>query len=343
MESAEPAEETPAENAPEASAASTSASTSGGSTESSAADSSELAEGAEGGEAPYKNLFVPLVLVPAAIVATILFVFVMFSAVTGGESSLQENVQKVMTGGQNERDQALLQLVRQLELNREAKAKGEELPYPVEGGFTASLRKAWESLPPEDVALRFVVATALMQNDPEEGPEKLLELAQLDEELDPEGDFRFKALLNLGSTGDPTVRPQLIRSLSDPDRGLRAVAAVALQRIPGEETAEALAGALLDEDFDVKANAALSLSHFADPRAADTLRWLTEEETYTQEHARDEARFGKAERISSSRAQAVHALARLKRSEDRPLLEALAADGSDLIVKSAALEELGQW
>src|SRR5262249_49357309 len=94
---------------------------------------------------PYRNLFVPLIVVPAVIVGAILLVFLFFGAITGREASLSENIDKVITGGQAERKQAAFNMVRQIAENREAQGEGHSAPWPVEADFLPKLRRAWES------------------------------------------------------------------------------------------------------------------------------------------------------------------------------------------------------
>ena len=64
------------------------------------------------GESPYKNLLVPLVVVPALIVMVLVLVFVLFGAVAGKEDSPRENLDRLLHGGFNERKQAAFNLVR---------------------------------------------------------------------------------------------------------------------------------------------------------------------------------------------------------------------------------------
>ena len=62
---------------------------------------------------PYRNLWVPLVVVPALIVMVLVLVFVFFSSIVGEEASPRENLARMLEGGANERRQASFNLVRQ--------------------------------------------------------------------------------------------------------------------------------------------------------------------------------------------------------------------------------------
>jgi hypothetical protein len=52
-------------------------------------------------ESPYKNLLVPLVVVPFMVVGVLVLVFVFFGAVAGEETSIEENLRRVVDGGLN--------------------------------------------------------------------------------------------------------------------------------------------------------------------------------------------------------------------------------------------------
>ena len=64
-------------------------------------------------EAPYRNLLVPLIVVPAGIVLALVLVFALFGLIAGDPASPQENLDKLINGGTNEREQAAFGLVLQ--------------------------------------------------------------------------------------------------------------------------------------------------------------------------------------------------------------------------------------
>jgi hypothetical protein len=293
---------------------------------------------------PYKNLFVPLIVVPAVIVGAIILVFLFFGAITGREASLSENLDRVVNGGQAERKQATFNMVRQIAENREALLEGRDSPWPVESDFLPKLRRAWESTSSGDPSIRLVLASLLSQLDDPQGVPSLLALLDLPAGEDPDGSIRFNALANLGVLGDPRAEASAIRILQQgDDAGLRAVAAIALQRIPGEAGRAALGAALGDPVLEVRANAALALAMRGDPAGAGVLRDLLDPTVYQAEHGRDGAKFAEARRISESRVAAIGALARLHRPEDRAEIERVAAKDDDLAVREAGMKALEAW
>ena len=293
---------------------------------------------------PYRNLFVPLVVVPAAIVGSIVLVCLFFGAISGREASLAENLDRVVHGGQNDRKQAAFNMVRQIAENRQARAEGRDLPWPLEADFPSKLRHAWGTSADSEPQIRLVLASLLAQIEDEEGVPNLVALLDVPDTDDPDGSIRFNALATLGSLGDPRAEAPAIRVLeSGADPGLRAVAAIALQRIPGEAGLLALREAMEDPAFEVRANAALALAMRGDPAGVSVLRDLLEKDTYDAERDRDAGKFAEARRISESRVAALAALARLRRPEDRAVIEALADEESDLAVREAAMKALEGW
>lgn len=297
----------------------------------------------ETGPSPYKNLFVPLVVVPAAIVGAIVLVFLFFGAIAGHEASLEENLERVVIGGAGDHTQAAFNLVRQIAENQAASTEGRPLPWPIDASFLPKLRAARAATPPDDHMIRLVLASLAGQlGDPDAVPDLMALLESMDAE-DPEG-VHFHALANLGALGDARAAPVLVRYLEhSTDAGLRSVAAIALQRSPGDDGVRALVGALDDPAFEVRANAAISLSMRGDAAGARVLRELLKSSVYAAEHELDARKYSQPRRISESRVKAVEALARLKLSEDKVELARVAADDSDLAVREAAMKALAGW
>jgi HEAT repeat protein len=319
---------------------------------SAAAENAENAAGAAGaagaGEGPpaagpYRNLWVPLLVVPAGIVMVLLCVFLFFGAIAGQERSLADNLRLVVEGGANERKQAAFQLGVQAAENQQAVNEGREPPWRAEAGFADELQSAWAGVPADDHEIRLALACLQAQQGDGRGIDHLLALLDAPDLGDDAGRLRFQALAQLGALGDPRGRDALVRHLDDPDRGLRSVAAIGLQKHPGEETVAALRGALGDPELEVRANAAISLATLGDPSGGAVLIDLLDPELYAGEHGRHKERFARARLVTESRRQAVEALGRLHRPEDRGRIEALAAGDPDLTVREAAMRVLGAW
>lgn len=309
------------------------------------------ASGAAGGSAaeaeppsgPYKNLWVPLLVVPAGIVMVLLCVFLFFGAIGGRDTSLAENLQRVVNGGANEREQALLSLVVQVQENQIALDAGREPPWKAEEGFVETLRASYGKVDETDYEIRMTLASLQAQLGDDEGVTHLLDVLQLGPEEDPDGKLRFNALAQLGALGDERARADLLRYLGDTDPGLRSIAAVSLKKFPGEDTLAGLRGGLGDLDFVVRANAALSLASLGDASGAGLLVDMLDPALYAGEREAHERRFQRPDLVIESRRQAVEALGLLRRAEDQARLEALAEDDPDLAVREEAMRALASW
>ena len=305
-------------------------------------------EGAdEGSGAPYRNLLVPLVVVPALIVMVLVLVYALFGAILGEESTPRENVQRLLQGGVNEREQAAFSLVRQfLEAHQ-----GDEAPdWDLDAGLLPDIQRAHRASAdvraPGDVPPYLALTLLLVWLDDPEGVLHLAQLTALDEAQDPDGVFRSYAAYALGNFGEHyeaaeqrTAREALFRLIEGDDRALRVVSAGALQTLPGPETTAVLTGLLAQPDLDLRGTAALSLAQLGSDAGAGVLRELAlGTEAYEAERAADPEgrRWMKALDISQSRQKALAALAHIDRLPPREELERLAEEDPDGEIRALA-------
>lgn len=297
--------------------------------------------------APYRNLFVPLFVVPAGIVMVLVLVFVLFGQIAGHEASLDENLERVRGAGRNERAQALLLVVQQVQENWAAVQEGRELPWPVEGDLVERLERVWDETPREEASFRYVLASALLQADPQAGLDRLIECLAYGEEEDPGGKVRFHAAVALGvlaRDAGPAERARVGEAvaplLDGGDAGLTVVAAAALQNVPGEASRAALRGLLGADSLEVRGQAAVSLSHLGDPAGAAVLWELLDPDAFARERERNREKFADRGLVSAVRRRAVAALVRLARPEDLERLRTLSREEPDLEVREAVLRGL---
>jgi HEAT repeat protein len=297
-------------------------------------------------ESPYKNLLVPLVVVPALIVMVIVVVFVLFGAIAGHESSPRENLDKVLHGGKNERQQAAFALVRQVLENRQAQGAGRAPEWDIDPSFLPELRAALEQTDelesPGDVPTPLVLASLLAQLGDAGGVTRLGELTALSARLDPGGEYRFHAASALGAIGPELEAAEresaanvLIGLLESPDPGLVLVAVAGLQNLPGPRTVPALEGMLGSRVLEQRATAALSLATLGEASAAPVLLEMLALEPYEAERELDPHKWP-PRRVSESRRKALAALARLACPPERAVLERLAGEDPDPLVRDAA-------
>jgi len=314
-------------------------------------------EGAPAGEAsaalpesPYKNLLVPLVVVPALIVMVLVLVFALFGSIAGKEDSPRENLDRLLHGGANEREQAAFNLVRQVLDYRRAHAEGGAPEWDIDASFLPDLRAAHEQVgAPEsakDVPIPLVLSSLMAQLGDPEGVHQLIEMTRLPERADPDGSFRIDAVFTLGAIGRELAEPEraaaaaaLIELLSSEDAGLVLASTASLQNLPGDEVRAALAGCLADSRVEIRLQAAISLVRLGDPAGIGVLREMIHPEPYRAEHDLDPRKWA-PQRVSESRVKAVQALRELGEPIEPELLERWARDDPDSAIRALARELL---
>jgi hypothetical protein len=286
----------------------------------------------------YRNLWVPLVVVPFLVVGVIVLVFVFFGAIRGTEASMEENLQRAVHGGANERKQASVSLAAQALENSVALSQGRPPVWPAPANFLDDLLKAWDEMPSDDnPRIRLVVAQLSAQYGDPQALDKLAQVLAIEDSEDPSGELRVYAMLALTWLGDPRAADLIVPFLDHEDPFLRQSAAGALQDVPGETSRAALRRLLSDASLELRGQAAISLARLGDPSGADVLRELVRPESYLAESERAPGKFEGRRSVHAARIEGVRGLARLARPEDRELLAALAAGDEDPAVREAAM------
>jgi hypothetical protein len=296
---------------------------------------------------------VPLVVVPALIVMVLVLVFTAFGAIAGHEASPRENVERLLSGGFNERQQAAFGLVRQVVENWQARADGRDPEWEIEPDLIPELRRAWEQNremeDPGDVPIPLALTVILARLGDEEASVRLGEMTGLGAALDPDGTYRMNAAFALGSMGErmsagqrSTAARALLHLLDDPDVGMRLSGVCALQSLPAPETIPALQRMLSESSLQVRGCAALSLARLGDESGVPVLREMLSAEAYREERERDSRLWAKERFISDSRKKALSALVELGHPPDRAALERMAEGDEDASVRELARDLLAE-
>lgn len=299
------------------------------------------------GGGPYRNLLVPLIVVPALIVMVFVLVWTFFGTITGRESSPEENVERLLHGGANERTQAAFNLVRQALEDWEAGTARGEGAWHLDETLLPKLRRAWEDTSdvqaPGDVPIPLALGILLAQLGDPDGVARLAAMTRLSPEVDPAGEYRAYAGFALGSLGKglagrdlDVAREALVALLGEEDQGLRLVAAIALQAVPGPETVAVLRGLLRERSLEMRGNAALSLARLGDGSGAAVLREMLSPEAYRAEHEEEARKWAKARLVSESRCKALAALDSIDALPPADELARLAQDDPDPEVRQLA-------
>lgn len=298
---------------------------------------------------PYRNLWVPLIVVPALIVVVLVLIFLLFGAIAGEQSTVSDNLRDVVSGGANERGQALFALARKFVENGEARRAGRPEPWPIDrSGIATELRAAWERVPKEDYAIRTVLASLLAQLADPQGVPYLVSMLEISDADDPDVAVRFAVLANLVQTdseamADERVAAAFERLATHQDHDLRSFAIVALRKLPPERARPGLVRALSDRYLQMRLNAAVGLAENGDAAGREVLIDCLEPGVYAAERRERPERWTRGAEISTARQQALKALGRLAVPADRELALRLAEQGEDPNLKGVALEVLRSW
>ncbi|NOT32203.1 MAG: hypothetical protein HOP15_17285 [Planctomycetes bacterium] len=313
----------------------------------SAAGTTSASATESGPDSPYKNLLVPLVVVPALIVMVLVLVFALFSGVVGREDSPRENLERVLNGGFNDRRQAAFGLVRQVLVYQRARAQGEEPEWEIDASFLPELQAARAQLAPiqapGDLATAFVLSSLMATLGEPAGVTQLLEMLELPDEVDPGSEYRMHSAMALGALAPDLAAPErervrvaLVRLLASSDSGLVLYAVAGLQKLPGEDTLAALKGMLANELLEVRASAALSLAVLGDRAGLGLLEEMLSLAPYEAERV-SHPRKWPSPVVSESRVKALDALAALGAAPNAEALRRLAEGDLDPNFRRAVL------
>ncbi len=293
-------------------------------------------------ESPYKNMWMPLVVIPSAIVLVLVLIFLAFGGITGREPSIEANLALVTNGGKNERTQAAFNLSQKIVANSNAILEGQPAPWPVPADLQQRVEGAFAATREDEISAKVVLASLLVQLGDESGVQHLIELMEMGDAADPEGTNRFVVLVTLGTSGDDRALPAVISACESQDVGLRSLAAILLQQFEGEGVVPALQALLHTGELEVRANAAISLTKHKDASGAELLYDLMGKDLYEAEKKSNPMRFRSDLLVRRSRSKAVLALARLGRIQDRQRVQAHGAD-ADLEFRAVVLDTLQNW
>jgi HEAT repeat protein len=274
-------------------------------------------------------LAVQFFLIPLAVVAVAVSVYVGFRSLLADARTPEDYLREVQMGGSNRRWPAAYELSR---LMSDPKVRADTSLAP-------ALVKAFENSE-GDAQVRRYLALAIGRLDPPLPPEGITDLTRaLD---DPDSETRISVIWALGSSQDPAVVPRLIPlyTAADGDPGVRKMVVYALGALPGDAQTVTLRTALQDTAADVRWNAAVALSRKGSREGVSVLKQMLDrayvERTVTREVRQDSDQDPIADVMISG----LRAAAALKDESLRPSIEALSRNDRSMKVRDAALEAL---
>jgi HEAT repeat protein len=274
-------------------------------------------------------LAVQFFLIPMAVVALAVGVYVGFRSLLADSRTPQDYLREVQTGGSARRWPAAYELSR---LMADPKVRADKTLGP-------ALVKAFQASK-DDPQVRRYLALALGRLDPPLPPDAIADLTHaLD---DPDGETRISVIWALGSSGDPAVVPRLVPlySAQSSDAGVRKMVVYALGALPGDEQIPTLQRALQDEVPDVRWNAAVALARKGRHDGVPVIRQMLDRAYVEQTVKRDVRVDEDQDPIADVMISGLRAAAALKDDALKPSIAALSRGDRSLKVRDAALEAL---
>jgi len=216
-----------------------------------------------GGEGPLYapesgfSLFLKLFIVPAAIVAVALGIFMLGTLAVQHPKSAEEYLEELKSDSTSRRWQAAYELSRMLN-------QGEKIQF--DDNLKADLVKTFAESKKDDPRVREYLALVLGRLK-EKTAVPVLADAVTDESID----VKVYSLWAIGNIEDPAGGPAALTALSDPDTGVQRMAVGALSALKYGPAKNALEAELTNANAGLKYDSAVALARLKDDKAIPTL------------------------------------------------------------------------
>ncbi|HWF85795.1 MAG TPA: HEAT repeat domain-containing protein [Vicinamibacterales bacterium] len=274
-------------------------------------------------------LAVQFFLIPLAVVAVTVSVYVGFRSLLADARTPQDYLAEVQNGGSDRRWPAAYELSR---LMADPKVRADRTLAP-------SLIKAFQQSK-DDAQVRRYLALAIGRLDP---PLPTAAVAELTQALDdPDSETRISVIWALGSSGDPAVVPRLLAlyTAQSSDAGIRKMVIYALGALPGDAQVDTLRTALEDPTTDVRWNAAVALARHHNRDGVSVLKQMLDRSYVESAVKRNVRQDDDQDPIAEVMIGGLRAAATLKDESLRPSVATLSQNDRSIRVREAALEAL---
>jgi len=274
-------------------------------------------------------LAVQFFLIPLAVVALAVSVYVGFRSLLADARTPQDYLREVQVGGLNRRWPAAYELSR---LMADPRVRADKTLGP-------ALIKAFQNSK-GDAQVRRYLALAIGRLDPPLPPDAIAELTEALEDADSE--VRISAIWALASSGDAAVVSRLmpLYSAQDGDAGIRKMVVYALGALPGDGQIAILRTALHDDAPDVRWNAAVALARKGSHEGVPVLRQMLDRQYVEQTVKREVRQDADEDPIADVMISGLRAAATLNDQALKSSVTALSQNDRSLRVRNAALEAL---
>jgi hypothetical protein len=274
-------------------------------------------------------LAVQFFLIPLAVVAIAISVYIGFRSLLADDRGPQDYLAEIRNGGSSRRWPAAYELSR---LMADPKVRADKSLAP-------ALVKAFQDAAGDQQVRRYL-ALAIGRLDPPLPADAVADLTHALE--DPDSETRISVIWALGSSGDPAVVPRLISlyTAQDSDAGIRKMVVYALGALPGDAQTDTLRTALQDGTADVRWNAAVALARHNNHEGVGVLRQMLDRPYVEQTVKRDVRVDEDQDPVADVMISGLRAAASLKDAALRPAVERLSQTDKSLKVRQAAIEAL---
>jgi HEAT repeat protein len=291
-------------------------------------------------------LAVQFFLIPLAVVAIAVSVYVGFRSLLADSRSPHDYLAEIRTGGSSRAWPAALELSAAMS---DPKARSDKQ-------LASELVKAFADSRDADPRVRKYLALAIGRVDPPLPPDAVdvllasLDLPEKPWTPDPWSRFngwtpemaetRISTIWALSGSGDERVVARLTPLFAVPDPGVRKIVVYALGALPGTTQIDTLRTALQDDTADVRWNAAVALARKNNREGVPVLRQMLDR-TYVEQTVKREVRLDEdKDPIADVMISGLRAAATLKDESLKPSISALSTSDRSMKVRDAALEAL---
>jgi len=275
-------------------------------------------------------LAVQFFLIPLAVVAVTVSVYVGFRGMLTDARTAQDYLAEVQNGGTERRWPAAYELSR---LMADPKVRADKTLGP-------ALVRAFEQAKTDDPAVRRYLALAIGRLDPPLTPDAIRDLTEALDDSDSE--VRISAIWALGSSGDPAVVPRLLALYQEQnvDAGIHKMIVYALGALPGDAQIDTLRTALQDSTPDVRWNAAVALARHGRHEGASVLRQMIDRQYVQSAVTREVRQDEDQDPVADVMISGIRASAAIRDESLKPPIEALSQSDRSMKVRQAAIEAL---
>jgi HEAT repeat protein len=273
-------------------------------------------------------LAVQFFVIPLAVVAITVTVYVGFRSIVTDERGANEYLAEVRSGGSSRRWPAAYELSR---LMSDPKVRGDRTLGP-------ALVSAFEASKNDDPRVRRYLALALGRLDAPLPDGAVTDLTNALNDADSES--RISAIWALGSSGDRSVVEPVKALYTSPDAGIRKMVVYALGALPGDDQISTLQTALQDEAVDVRWNAAVALARHGSHDGVPVLQQMLDRPYVEKAVKRDVRQDEDQDPIADVMISGLRAAAALKDDKLKVTVTSLSREDRSMKVREAAIEAL---